>query len=131
MSSNESTTKEQILQLELEMSNAMLHGDVATLGRLFAEDFAVNNPLNQIFDRQQVLDAVAAGRINHMELESEFELIRIHGDVVVVMGSERVVDSGPEFGRRYTNLWMKKDGRWQLFGRHAHVVAPSEAGSQP
>jgi ketosteroid isomerase-like protein len=24
--------------------------------------------------------------------------------------------------RRYTNIWMKKDGNWKLVARHANVI---------
>ena len=46
-----------------------------------------------------------------------------HGDVVVVMGRDRVTD-GPEHAvshRRFTNLWRLDGGAWRCFARHANV----------
>ena len=54
----------------------------------------------------------------------------VHGDTVIVMGHETVVpkgnspDAGKTIHRRYTNIWMKRDGRWRLVARHASVICP-------
>jgi hypothetical protein len=44
------------------------------------------------------------------------------------MGRETVVPKGnsPNAGntinRRYTNIWMKRSGKWRLIARHASVI---------
>jgi hypothetical protein len=44
-------------------------------------------------------------------------------DTVIVMGRETVVpkgnspDSGKTIDRRYTNIWMKRKGKWRLVAR--------------
>lgn len=126
MSSTTSAAEEEIRHLDGEVCDAMLRFDVVALGNLMSQDFAVNNPLNQVFRRQQVLDAVASGQIRHTQLERQIEYLGIHGNTAVVMGAERVVDSGPEFHRRYTDVWIHEGGQWRLFARHANVVTRNE-----
>jgi hypothetical protein len=53
----------------------------------------------------------------------DIEQMACHGDVVVVMGRDRVTD-GPEqtiSHRRFTNLWRLDGGAWRCFARHANV----------
>ncbi len=49
--------EQRIRKLEQEESDAVLRSDVAALEKLWAEDFTVNNPQNQISrGRKEVLD---------------------------------------------------------------------------
>ena len=120
--------EQDILAREEENRTAFLAADIATLDRLWTEDFAVNSPINVVNDKARTLALLQSGRIRHTSLTSEIELVRRHGDVVVVMGSDRVTD-GPEgtiTNRRFTNLWRLEDGIWRCFARHANAV-PREA----
>ena len=53
------------------------------------------------------------------------QYISRHGDVVIVMGHDRV--TGPPDGgitrRRYTNIWQLQGGQWRTIARPAQVVA--------
>ena len=58
----------------------------------------------------------------------ETEQVIVRGDIVFAMGSETVVPAedqlkpGQTIKRRYTNIWMKKEGMWKLVARHASVI---------
>jgi len=62
------------------------------------------------------------------------EIVRVTGNVGIVMGRETftpVVSSelGRIYGsvplqRRYTNIYVREQGRWKWLARHAHVVPP-------
>ncbi len=53
----------------------------------------------------------------------------IYGKTVIVMGRETLVPNAnsPQAGqtvrRRYTNIWIKRNGKWLLTARHASVIA--------
>ena len=113
---------EEIRRLDDEVREAMLGRDVAALSRLCSEDFVVTNPFNKILDRRQVLEAIESGRLRHSAFEREIEYLRAFDGTAVVMGRETVVDDGPTIHRRYTEVWLKRDGRWQLIARHAHHI---------
>ncbi len=114
----------QIRAREEEARVAFLAADLPALDRLWADDFAVNSPLQQVLPKQRVLDLLRSGRIRHSAYESEIEFLGRHGDVVVVMGRDRVEDppDGAVTHRRYTNIWRLENGGWRTFARHAHVV---------
>ena len=109
-----------IRQLDDDVRAAMLRRDVAALRLLCSEDFVVTNPFNQVLNRRQVLEAVESGRIRHSAFEREIECLHTYEGTAVVMGHETIVDDGPEIHRRYTEVWMMQEGRWQLIARHAN-----------
>src|SRR5215210_3875415 len=121
--------EQTIRKLELEESVAVVRSDVAALEKLWAEDFTVNNPNNQISrGRKEVLDRVRSGLIKYSSFVREIESVGFYGDTVIVMGLEVVTPIGNAPGagqtlrRRYTNIWMKRKGNWLLAVRHANVI---------
>ena len=118
-----------IRSLEAEESRALVAGDRATLRRLWAEDFTVNAPRNVVVrGRDGVLALMDNGVIDYARFEREIELLRIDGDMALVMGWETVHPRGsaPMAGqvvrRRFTNVWRLRGGGWVQVARHAHVA---------
>jgi ketosteroid isomerase-like protein len=123
------TVDQEIRRLDQMEANAVLHGDFATLDRLWAKDFTVNTPQNDVSDGTR--GRVRMGKISYTSFVRVAEAVLVRGDVVIVMGRETVVPKAPTphagetLQRRYTNIWMKRDGEWHLSARHANVIAPS------
>jgi len=121
--------EQEIRKLDLAEADALLRRDVALLEKLWAEDFTVNNPRNGISKgRKEVVALVRTGIINYSSFVREAETVLFHGDTVIVMGLETIKPTGnaPLAGqtvrRRFTNIWMKKKGKWFLTARHANVI---------
>ena len=116
--------EQEIRRLDLAHADAVLRGDLEALDKIWTEDFKVNNPFNQI-DRA---DRIRRGAMTYSSFIREPETVLVHGNTVIVMGRETVVpkgnspDSGKTINRRYTNIWMKRSGKWRLVARHASVV---------
>ena len=124
-----SALENEIRKLDLAETNAVLRRDVAALEELWAEDFTVNNPRNGISrGRKEVVALVRSGSINYSSFVREIETVLIHGDTVILMGLEIVkpIGNAPFAGetvrRRFTDIWMKRDGKWLLTARHANVI---------
>ena len=116
-----------IQALEEQNRLAFLAQDIDTLRQLWSDDFIVNSPLNRIHDKDQVLDLLQKGIILHAFFEVHIELIRRHGDIVVVMGRETVIDKPDTapFHRRFTNFWYAEGHSWRLVARHANLINQS------
>ena len=118
--------EQEIRKLEEEQVDALLRDDVATIKRNWAEDYVVNNPFNEVVDARQ--GPIQAGTLRYSSFIQEIERVLIRGEVVIVMGRETVVpkgtspDSGKTINRRFTNIWMKRKGKWLLTARHANVI---------
>jgi ketosteroid isomerase-like protein len=125
------TWEQEIRAREEENRVAFLAGDVATLDRLWTDDFLVNSPLSMVNDKPRTLALLQAGRIRHSSLTFEIERMSRHGDVVVVMGQDRTTDGPDETvsHRRFTNLWRRDGGTWRCFARHANVISRDPAAT--
>ena len=121
--------RQEIGAREEENRVAFLSADIATLERLWTDDFLVNSPLNFVNDKARTLALLQAGRIRHTSFTVEIEQMARQGDVVVVMGHDRVTDQadGSVSHRRFTNLWRLEEGAWRCFARHANVVSREPA----
>ena len=119
----------EIDAVEREANRAFVERDYETLDRLWAEDLVVNSPINRINDKQKIIELLRKGIVRHVFCEIHPELVRRDGDIVIVMGSDRVQDTAetPVVTRRYTNVWRKENGGWRLYIRHANIVAEPPA----
>jgi ketosteroid isomerase-like protein len=118
------TWDQDIRAREDENRAAFLAADLAALDRLWTDDFLVNSPINVVNGKRQTLALLEAGRIRHTSMTAEIEHMARRGDVVVVMGSDRVTDppEGTITHRRFTNLWRLEGGSWRCFARHANAA---------
>ncbi len=121
--------EQQIKKLDFAESDAVLRSDLAALDKLWAEDFTVNSPNNQVVKgKDAVVGLVRAGIIKYSSFVREHESVLLHGNTVTVMGLETVkpIGNAPGAGqtlrRRFTNIWMKRKGQWQLTARHASII---------
>jgi len=126
-----SALKEEIRKLDLAHAEAIYKGNAAALDSLMDDDVTVNHPTNRIVkEKEELLDLIREGVIHYSSFERVPETFLFFSDMVVVMGHETVVpaDKAPNAGkilqRRYTNIWMKRDGKWRLTVRHANNVCP-------
>lgn len=116
--------EQEVKKLDLEHADAVLRGDQDAMNKYWTEDFIVTNPFNEI----DQADRIKKGIVTYSSFVRESEAIRVHGNTVIVMGKETVVpkgispDAGKTINRRYTNIWMIRDGKWRLIARHANVI---------
>ena len=121
--------EQEIRKLDLAEADAVLRGDLAALDKLWAEDFTVNSPSNQVVKGKKAeFERVHSGVVKYSSFVREVESVLLHGDTVITMGLETVkpIGNAPGAGqtlrRRFTNIWMKKKGKWLLSARHANVI---------
>jgi uncharacterized protein DUF4440 len=127
-----SSVEAQIRTLDRAEAEGLLHRDSTALRRIWAPDFTVNNPRNSITrGSDEVVALIRNGTIDYSSFEREIETILLHGNTVIVMGSETIkpVNRAPFAGqtvrRRFTHFWMLRNGQWRLTARHANVVCPT------
>ncbi|GAA4469132.1 hypothetical protein GCM10023189_55610 [Nibrella saemangeumensis] len=117
--------------MEQTVVTAILNADTTTLKQVWVPEFLVNNPRNDIsVNRAAVLQTQKAGLINYSTFDRVIEQMQVQGDVVITMGHETFVSrndipgakAGQPYKRRFTNIWMKKKGKWQQIARHASII---------
>jgi hypothetical protein len=132
---NDQQKEAEVRAMELVEAQALLQKDIPTLQKIWSPGFMVNSPLNIVFIGGQV-DLVIAGIISYTSFVRNVEHVMVLKDVVITMGSETVVPSGPDpmagqtIQRRYTNIWIKDKGDWILIARHANNICSTGTGAR-
>jgi len=123
------TLEQQIRRLDLSEAEAILKKDFRILDELSSNDFTTNSPRNEIVRGKEALkELIRRGVVDYASFVREIETVLIHGKTVVTMGSETIVmgQNSPQKGqtirRRFTNVWMKRNGKWLLTARHASII---------
>lgn len=121
-----------VRQLDRAEVEALLHRDSTALRRLWAPDLIVNNPRNRVtHGSEAVIELIRNGTIDYAGFEREVEAMTLQGNTAVLMGAEtiRPVNRAPSAGqtvrRRFTHVWVRRDGAWRLVARHASIVTGS------
>jgi hypothetical protein len=126
-----SKTEAEIRVLEQAGAKAILNGDTTMLKQLWAPEFLVNTPRNEVTGtRDSILLIQKAGMIDYSTFEKVIERIQFQENIVITMGHELIVSkndipgvkAGEIHKRRFTNIWMKKNGKWQQIARHASII---------
>ena len=126
-----SKTEAEIRALEQMGVKAILSGDSNTLKQLWAPEYLVNTPRNEVTGtRDSILLIQRAGIIDYSTYEKVIERMQFQKNIVITMGHETIVSkndtpaakAGQIFKRRFTNIWMNKNGKWQQIARHASII---------
>ncbi|MEJ7739630.1 MAG: nuclear transport factor 2 family protein [Chitinophagaceae bacterium] len=126
-----SKSEAEIRRLEQIVVTAILNADTNRLKQVWAPEFLVNNPRNDISgNRDSVLLTQKAGMINYSSFERIIERIQFQKNFIITMGHETFVSrndtpgarAGQTYKRRFTNIWIKKNGKWQQTARHASII---------
>jgi len=135
-SENDSTAERQVRKAEEKRRQAILHNDIKALDLLMAPEYtAIFNLTGGRVTTKA--DELAMDRPGARKVESWDPLevkIQIYGDVGLLIGLAEVADVLKGERRhirfRYTHVWVKRNGSWQLVHRHTTRVATME-GPEP
>jgi hypothetical protein len=78
--------------------------------------------------KEALKELIRKGVVDYASFVREIEEILIYEKTVITMGRETIVmsENSPQKGqtirRRYTNIWMKRKGKWLLTARHANII---------
>ena len=115
---------------EAKHLQAFREGNVAAIDEMLSNEFVVNSPLNNVVDKKQLVGMVRSGALTVSEFTQDIDRITRFGDVVFVMGADKVVwtkpspNAGRTDRRRFTDVWRLENGRWVFIARQATLLCP-------
>jgi hypothetical protein len=101
--------------------------DLATIDRLYADDFLSTNADGRVVDKKGWLDMLKAGQFPVDRITTDDFKVRKYSDTAIVTGRSAYHYAGKKLWEvRHTQVWANTRGRWQLVGWQGTSV-PNEA----
>jgi ketosteroid isomerase-like protein len=136
-------TQDEIYTLEDRLTSASRSVDLAALDALYADDILMTNVLGQRCNKAALMDeatrgraardsSAAAGKPITSSYDKEDLQVMINGDTAVTTYRfvVKMIGENLNVNRQYrtTNVWMKRQGRWQVGVAHtAFLLSPTQA----
>jgi len=133
------TIEQEILTQEENLTQAKRQLDIAALDRIYADDVLFTGITGEVCGKTGLLSeatrgiaerdkAAAQGKKFSTSIDKEDIKVATHGDTAVASYRYvvRVQGEGMDLHRRYrtTDVWLKRDGQWQVIGGHMASLDP-------
>ena len=117
----------QLIELERQLSDALVKEDAVTLDRLWSRDLVFTFPSGTMSDKSK---RIAAQKPSDVSADSTNinDLVKVHvygkTAVVTVLSTWKGKTGTQEYADQYqaTHVWVKQQGRWQLVAAHVSQV---------
>lgn len=122
-----STAEAQVLKAEEERDDALVQMDLEALDRLYAHEYLAMGNTGRVRTKLEVLADFRDQPLNYESRDTRDVIVRLYGDTAVVTGLLLAkVRDGRTAERRFVNVWVKRNGRWQLVVHQSTPVVSSQ-----
>ncbi|HEY8874706.1 MAG TPA: nuclear transport factor 2 family protein [Stellaceae bacterium] len=109
---------QMIIDLDKKRMSAMAQKDIATLNELISDDLIYTHSTARLDTKKSLIGNMESGSTVYTSVVPSDVKAQDLGDTVVLTGTCRIgVNSGGRansFGVRFTDVYAKKGGRWQM-----------------
>jgi hypothetical protein len=118
--STQSHVAQELKRLEDEWLNSYLRGDKQTFDQIVADDFTRTDESGKFATKVEEKALVQAPPASvKASLTNEDLQVREYGNAAIVTGRiVSKVQGGLNFQSRFTDTFLKRNGRWQVIARH-------------
>jgi ketosteroid isomerase-like protein len=117
------TTEQAVLQLTRDWLAAEERHDRATLQRIIADDFQGTAPRGNTVFKEDVIP-IEGSQSGGLAITTSDVKARVFGDTAIVT-AHGVQKAGEKRELRFTVVFAKRDGRWQMVAGHLSAVPVS------
>lgn len=130
-----SLTEQEVRDAFSQFSDAFVKADTVVLRSLLADDYVHTNANGGVLDKTRWLafaktrhEDLKSGKVKIDTYRNDDLRIRVYGNTAVVTGLNTTIGfrDGKEWkmNLRFTNVWVKREGRWQRVAFHDSDAAP-------
>ena len=121
------STERRLIELERELSDALVRQDRETLDRLWSDDLVFTFPSGEISSKAERLASQKPSTDSNDSSNVNDEVkVRLYGPTAVttVLSTWKGKANGQEYSQQYqaTHVWAKQQGRWQLVAAHVSQI---------
>lgn len=121
------SVEQELIKLENESNDAWLRRDVEAYARLLADDYLETGPDGDMATKAEELALVRSTETTITAVITDDFKVRVYGDAAVVtfrLTFKKPVDGKEITGQeRFTDTWIRRDGRWQCVAVHYSRIA--------
>jgi len=115
-------SEEELKAVENEAIQAMLHADMATIDRIFSDNWIIIDEEAQVRDKRAEFDPYKTGEEKVIAGQYDEMKVRFFGETAVVTGTYMFKGSfqGKPFDikGRFTDVFVKQSGSWRCVSSH-------------
>jgi len=121
------SAEDELRRVDLDQSRYVQAANGHAVAALIHPSYTAHLPNGRLADRAQTLALVDSGTLARERHQRIQERVLIAGDTGVVIGIDRLEEPPPlaqhgERTRRYTNVYVRENGRWRLLARHFNFL---------
>jgi len=124
--------EQQILKLEDDWARALETRDRQLLEQIVARDFTFIEPDGSVKSRDEYLADRSSDIADIESIEPSEIKVTVHGNAALASGvgtfTERRAGNRYRFSLRWKELWLKRDGKWQVLAGQATPINPEWDG---
>src|ERR1700740_730362 len=114
-----------VRSLELKWTESYKQRSIDILSSLLADEFVITVEDGNVYSKAGYISHTADSGVHVQVAEMSDLKARVHGDTAIVTGSyhEKGESSGKpyEYYDRFTDVWIKAAGKWQVIASHHRV----------
>jgi len=121
------SVEQELMKLEQTWNDvASIKKDRAVLEQILADDYVYTHSNGAVTNKAQEIADTVSSENKWTSSKTDDMKVRVYGDVAIVTGRQTLQGtakgyvSGP---RRFTDIFVKRNGRWQCAGGQSTLVA--------
>jgi ketosteroid isomerase-like protein len=120
--------EEEICKMEQELAQALMRRDKAMVDSILAEDYILTTSDGNLVDKPRAMADLGSPDLEVEWCEIDDVSVRVYGDAAVAVGRSSVTgrlgDQDLSGRFRYTRVYARRQGRWQIVAAHLSRFFP-------
>jgi len=122
------SVEDQIKKREQDWAQATMKEGAAAVDQFEADDIISTDPAGRVTDKAQDKQDLSSGDLKFQSMEVSDLKVRVYGNTAVATGANTLKGTykGQDISGtyRFTDTWVKRNGKWQAVASQASKVQP-------
>src|SRR3954469_1052227 len=126
------SVEQEVIRLKRTLEDAFVKKDRAVLDRSYAADYVYTHSNGSVLDKAQEIAQAISADANWSSISYDDLRVRVYGDAALISGVETLQGKSKGYvpgPRRFTDVWLKRNGRWHEVGGQSTVVAANDSAA--
>jgi ketosteroid isomerase-like protein len=116
-------TTRELTEIEARLATTYKAGDCDGWAALLAPEWSVIHITGNVIARAEAIQTCKTPQARLDALASDDLVVRAFGDAAVVTGRTTAIASGQTVVLRFTDVFVRRAGKWQVVASHATRIA--------